>query len=262
MMYGFKSIQNLIAISVIFALIAIFSVGCTSIGQRSKSPTAFNREEPNHFFVYRGVKRNCVFVGRLFNPPPKANPYDAPGIEWQLMGVVGIFDMPFSAIFDTFALPFDIGEYEKSIPDESIADYFDLNEPQHVRIYKVFHNNIRARGTRVYDIEHKETLKLLGETLAGIPAEGVHYIHDPDSTLNYRVEITSARRKIILEIRDDYLIAPKLTPNRYYGETYGRECLVRRLAENAELIKEAKEIANPMLIIRPETDAIDAYGKP
>lgn len=218
---------------------------CVSVSQRVKSPTLDNREETDHFFVYRGVKKDVVYINNLLHPPALPTKYDAPAIDWQLMGAMAIFDIPFSGLFDTLMLPFDIGAYERSLPEESIADYYGFHHPKKMRVYKVYGGNLRARGTVVYDVDNLQIMHLLGRILDGIAAEGCRKNQLVFNSLKYRIEIYNDKRMIVLEIRDDFLVAPKETRNRFYGETYGRECTLRRMAENVEYIRGANEVTNP-----------------
>jgi uncharacterized protein YceK len=81
-------------------LLSLFTVGCSSIRARTDIPNA-------HWTVYPGVRQDVKELGEIFSSQRR-------GSVWikGLVTTILVVDLPFSAVFDTLAIPYDLYHME------------------------------------------------------------------------------------------------------------------------------------------------------
>jgi uncharacterized protein YceK len=91
----------------VIVLLSALAAGCSSIRARTEVLD-------NEWTVYPGVRQDVKEMGEIFGG-------ERPASGWLngLVTSILIFDLPFSAIFDTFVLPYDV--YRVRTPSASEA---------------------------------------------------------------------------------------------------------------------------------------------
>ena len=80
----------------VVVFISFFMIGCSSIRARTETPD-------KEWTVYPGIQQDLKKTGELFSGE-RSEP------DWVkgLITAILIFDLPFSAVFDTLAAPYDL----------------------------------------------------------------------------------------------------------------------------------------------------------
>ena len=85
-----------IGIWAVIVLTSFLMFGCSSIRARTETPD-------KEWTVYPGIQLDVKDTGELFNGK-SSEPYWIKGV----MTTIYIGDLPFSAVFDTFVMPYDL----------------------------------------------------------------------------------------------------------------------------------------------------------
>lgn len=103
---------------VVVVLLSILTVGCSSIRARTEE------RGTSAWAVYPGVQLDVAEMGKLAGgeplPSSGAN-QSGPGWVKGMIGTILVFDLPFSGLFDTLVIPYDL--YRIYHPE----DFGDIN---------------------------------------------------------------------------------------------------------------------------------------
>ncbi|WP_020565303.1 YceK/YidQ family lipoprotein [Methylosarcina fibrata] len=86
-------------------LASSLAVGCSSIRARTEERDA------NQWTVYPGVRLDVAEMGKLTGgePLPSSGANSSgPGWVKGMIGTILVFDLPFSGVFDTLVIPYDL----------------------------------------------------------------------------------------------------------------------------------------------------------
>ncbi|MGR8980432.1 MAG: YceK/YidQ family lipoprotein [Gammaproteobacteria bacterium] len=84
--------------------LSVFILGCSSIRARTDVP------DDKEWTFYPGVKQDVNDMGRLIRGEPLKSGDDSSDAGWLkgMTAVILVFDLPFSAVFDTVVAPYDL----------------------------------------------------------------------------------------------------------------------------------------------------------
>lgn len=217
--------------------------GCTTIETRTKSQTAGNREAAVHYFMYRAAKTDADRIHVVFNPPPLKDQFDTHASSWQLQGMSSLFNFPLSAVFDSFALPFDAIMYEQSLPEKTVRQHWRAGEIEKIRVFHLKDGDPVADETVIYENASPNLMKIINELLDTLPADGTIYKKEIGTVPQYRMELFDRDgTRYIFQDYQNWLEAPSTTYGRFYDETFGRETTIRRIMENINMIHGTREL--------------------
>ncbi|HYE34050.1 YceK/YidQ family lipoprotein [Methylocaldum sp.] len=96
----------------VIVLLSVLATGCSSIRARTETPAT-------EWKIYPGVRQDVKEMGEIFS-----GERPQPGWLNGLVASILIFDLPFSSVFDTFVLPYDLNrvrnpEASQVAPDTS-----------------------------------------------------------------------------------------------------------------------------------------------
>lgn len=101
-------------------LLGILTIGCSSIRARTEE------RNTNEWTVYPGVQLDVTEMGKLARGEPLQSSgagRSGPGWVKGMIATILAFDLPFSGVFDTLVIPYDL--YRISNPE----DFGDVNVP-------------------------------------------------------------------------------------------------------------------------------------